>query len=58
VWKSADTSNYAYISPVGDTSTQYFYIIQTRHQNGKTYDKLSKMVGEFDRHLTNESPKR
>jgi hypothetical protein len=50
---AAATSNYTDMGVVGDTGTSYYYLFNTRHQDGGVYDKTSKAIGEFDRALGN-----
>jgi len=49
-------SEYTDTDVVGSTTNNYYYLIQTVHQDGYSYDKVSQGVGEFDRHLINQPP--
>jgi|GEM_PF-1216820 len=50
---STAVSNYTDVGVVGNTGTHYYYLFNSRHQDGGVYDKTSKAIGEFDRSLLN-----
>jgi hypothetical protein len=50
---SAAVSNYTDANVVGTVGTDYYYLFHTRHQDGYSYDKTSKAVGEFDKAMLN-----
>jgi len=50
---STAVSNYTDVGVVGNLTTHYYYLFNTRHVDGGVFDKTSKAIGEFDRSLLN-----
>jgi hypothetical protein len=53
LFDSTAVSEYTDSGAAGDTAVHYYYRFRTAHQDGISYDRLSREVGEFDRSLEN-----